>query len=77
MLRKILLQFLICLLLVNGTQAVTYYVSKAGNNTNGRSWATAWSDTTTALDSVESHMGGGDTCFFGAGTWIGRITPNG
>lgn len=62
---------------MNGTQAVTYYVSKAGNNTNGRSWATAWSDTTTALDSVESHMGGGDTCFFGAGTWIGRITPNG
>ncbi len=47
----------------------TYYVSKAGDNSDGLTWAKAWSDTTTALDSVEVYMSGGDTCFFGAGTW--------
>ncbi len=75
--KKLLFTIIFLLTLCVNGFGTTYYVSKAGNNTVGTSWATAWSDTTTALDSVESHMGGGDTCFFGAGTWIGRITPNG
>jgi len=48
----------------------TYYVSKAGNNTTGLSWAAAWNDTTSALDSLHEHMAVGDTAYFGAGTWL-------
>lgn len=65
-------KLIIIFLLTFGVNAfgATYYVSKGGDNTTGLSWATAWSDTTTAVDSVNKYMSGGDSCFFGAGTWL-------
>lgn len=72
-------RYIIILLLTLGgvVNGATYYVSKAGDNTTGLSWAHAWNDSTTALTSVETNVVGGDTVFFGAGIWVGQITPPG
>lgn len=67
--KKLLFTIIFLLTLCVNGFGTTYYVSRAGNNTVGTSWATAWSDTIYALDSLAAHMSGGDTCFLGAGTW--------
>jgi len=70
--RKIVLNFLILTLLVSGVQAATYHVSKNGSDSrSGLDWNNAWA----TLDMVNSSMSGGDTVFFGAGTWYGVIVP--
>ncbi|MCK9369413.1 hypothetical protein M0R04_05705 [Candidatus Dojkabacteria bacterium] len=57
------------LLLFSNVNSTTYYVSAAGNNTTGLSWANAW----TTLNTYHDYIEGGDTVNIGAGTWRGWI----
>ena len=41
-----------------GRQGATLYVSKLGNNTDGQSWATAFTTIQAALDAVPDDQGG-------------------
>ncbi len=72
MIRIILFLILISLFLINSLYSATYYVSKNGNDgRSGLDWNNSW----LTLNKVNSTMSGGDTVFFGAGTWYGVITP--
>ena len=51
----------------------TYYVSTAGDNTDGTTWAKAW----TTIDSSNANVGAGDTCYFGSGVFRGQLQPVG
>lgn len=55
-----------CFTYANATE---YYVSYGGDNSDGLSWATAF----THPDSLNDYMVGGDTAYCGEGTWYGVV----
>ena len=69
---RISLTVTIVLVLCQSLSAATYYVSKSGSDSNnGTSWAMAWAST----GKVNSSLSGGDTVFYGTGTFNGRLLP--
>lgn len=58
--------FLITILLIGNGFAVTWYVSKSGNNTTGKSWTNAL----TTIEVLEDSMDIGDTVLFGSGRFL-------
>jgi hypothetical protein len=69
----ILIGLAIALCIAGQAQAVTYYVTKSGSDTNaGTSWATAWS----SVEHVNATITRGDMVRFGSGTWYAsQIRP--
>lgn len=64
---KIALVLALVLVLAASSTATTYYVSKTGSGTDGRSWQSAW----TTISQVNNGVSSGDTVFFGTGLWSG------
>lgn len=63
------------LLLAGNAGATTYYISSAGDNSDGLTWAKAW----THADSLNANMSGGDTALIGNVASYGMkfVPPNG
>jgi hypothetical protein len=61
------------LFLVRSSLAISYFVSKSGNDNNdGISWASAWN----SIDQANNTISVGDTVFFGTGEWFdSQIVP--
>lgn len=58
---------LIATLISISTFGETYYIAKDGDNTDGLSWPTAWTDLQAKVQSVNSNLN--NTFNIGAGTW--------
>ena len=71
--RKWLLVITAVLLVTSGTQATTYYVAEKASSGNGLTWATAFN----SISNINSNVSGGDTVFFGTGTWRGLLRARG
>jgi hypothetical protein len=70
--KKLLLLLILSLLFVTSSFATTYYVKIGGSDgAAGTSWATAWA----TISKINATLAGGDTVYFGTGTWRGQIAP--
>lgn len=64
--KVIVFWLLVAILIGGGSDGATYYVSKTGSDgAGGTTWGTAW----LTIDWMNAHIAGGDTVFFGPGSW--------